>query len=60
MTNPNPPRSLTRVWIGVLAVVEVGLLIKYVKKAPDPFVEPPDPSLRGSDSDADEPMNFAY
>jgi cytochrome d ubiquinol oxidase subunit I len=44
----------------VLAVVEVGLLIKYVKKAPDPFVEPPDPSLRGSDSDADEPMNFAY
>jgi cytochrome d ubiquinol oxidase subunit I len=41
-------------------VVEVGLLIKYVKKAPDPFVEPPDPSLRGSDSDADEPMNFAY
>jgi len=44
----------------VLAVVEVGLLIKYVKKAPDPFVEPPNPSLRGSDSDADEPMNFAY
>ena len=35
----------------VLAVVEVGLLARYVRKGADPFVEPPDPSLRGPQDD---------
>ena len=43
----------------VLAVIEFGLLIKYIKRGADPFEEPPDPSLReGSDDDA--PLTFAY
>ncbi|MFT4081901.1 MAG: cytochrome ubiquinol oxidase subunit I [Nocardioides sp.] len=47
----------------VLAVIEVGLLVRVVRQGPEPFVEPPDPSLRGgsgSEADADEPLNFAY
>jgi cytochrome d ubiquinol oxidase subunit I len=44
----------------VLAVIEVGLLVKYVKKGADPFAEPPDPTLHGSDEDQDRPMAFAY
>ncbi|MFT4288480.1 cytochrome ubiquinol oxidase subunit I [Nocardioides sp.] len=52
--------ALTLVY-GVLAVVEVGLLLRFVKKGADPFVEPPDPSLRGaSTEDDDRPLNFAY
>ncbi len=43
---------------GVLAVVEVGLLAKYVKRGADPFEEPPDVPLGGSDDDA--PLSFAY
>jgi cytochrome bd ubiquinol oxidase subunit I len=44
----------------VLAVIEVGLLVKYVKLGADPFEEPPDPTLRGSDEDEDRPLAFAY
>ena len=41
----------------VLGVVEVGLLLKYIRAGADPFVEPPDPRL-GEQSD--EPLAFAY
>ncbi|MDN5893728.1 MAG: cytochrome ubiquinol oxidase subunit I [Nocardioides sp.] len=44
----------------VLAVIEFGLLVKYVKAGAEPFVEPPDPSLRGSSQDDDAPLTFAY
>ena len=44
----------------VLAVIEVGLLVKYVRKGADPFEEPPDPTLGGSDEDEDRPLAFAY
>jgi len=42
----------------VLAVVEVKLLAKYIKRGADPFEEPPNVPLGGSDEDA--PMAFAY
>ncbi len=44
----------------VLAVVEFGLLVKYVKRGADPFEEPPSPTLRGDDADEDRPLTFAY
>ncbi|MFZ2502603.1 MAG: cytochrome ubiquinol oxidase subunit I [Nocardioides sp.] len=43
----------------VLAVVEVGLLIKYIKRGAEPFEEPPSVPVGGS-SDDDAPMAFAY
>ena len=43
----------------VLAVIELGLLVKYIRKGADPFVEPPDPSLKGPQDD-DQPLTFAY
>lgn len=74
MTTANavsPGVSAVEAWISllglslvylVLAVVEVGLLVKYVKKGPDPFVEPPSPTWRQEhDPDAaDRPLDFAY
>ena len=42
----------------VLAVIELKLLAKTVKKGPEPFVEPPDPGR--DDHDADAPLTFAY
>ncbi len=48
--------ALTLIYL-VLAVVEVGLILKYVRAGADPFVEPPDPSLR---EQSDEPLTFAY
>ena len=42
----------------VLAVVEVGLLVKYVKQGADPFEEPPNVPVGGSEDDA--PLTFAY
>ncbi|HSE70025.1 MAG TPA: cytochrome ubiquinol oxidase subunit I [Nocardioidaceae bacterium] len=48
--------ALTLIY-AVLAVVEVGLMLKYVRAGADPFTEPPDPRL-GEQSD--EPMAFAY
>src|SRR5690606_13147433 len=43
---------------GVLAVIEIGLLAKFTKKGPEPFVEPPDPG--SPDHDTDAPLAFAY
>jgi cytochrome d ubiquinol oxidase subunit I len=48
--------TLTLIYL-VLAVVEVGLLLKYIRRGADPFTEPPDPTL-GEHSD--EPLTFAY
>jgi len=42
-----------------LAVVEIGLMVKYVRRGADPFEEPPRPSLRGPAYD-DAPLTFAY
>jgi cytochrome d ubiquinol oxidase subunit I len=41
----------------VLAVIEIGLMVKYIRAGAEPFVEPPDPKL-GQPSD--EPLAFAY
>jgi cytochrome bd ubiquinol oxidase subunit I len=41
----------------VLAVIEVGLMLTYIKRGAEEFVEPPDPTL-GEPSD--EPLAFAY
>ena len=72
MTTANgdsPGVSPTEAWIslvtltllyGGLAIVEVGLILRTVKKGIDPFEEPPDPTLRGSDDDQDRPLAFAY
>jgi cytochrome d ubiquinol oxidase subunit I len=43
----------------VLAVIEVKLLVTYVKKGADPFEEPPRVKIGGSD-DEDAPLTFAY
>jgi cytochrome bd ubiquinol oxidase subunit I len=48
---------LTLLYAG-LAVVEVGLLVKYVKAGAEPFVEPPDVPLGGAEED--KPLTFAY
>jgi cytochrome d ubiquinol oxidase subunit I len=62
----SPGVSTTEAWISlvsltaiyaVLAVVEVGLLLAYIRKGADPFEEPPDPTLG---EDRDEPLTFAY
>ena len=42
-----------------LAVVEIGLMVKYIRRGADPFEEPPRPSLRGP-ADDDAPLTFAY
>jgi cytochrome bd ubiquinol oxidase subunit I len=44
---------------GVLAVVEVGLLVLAIRSGAEPFVEPPAPTRTGG-SDEDAPMAFAY
>jgi cytochrome d ubiquinol oxidase subunit I len=49
--------SLTAVY-AVLAIVEVGLIIKYVRAGADEFEEPPDVRL-GEDT-SDKPLAFAY
>ncbi|WP_137121294.1 cytochrome ubiquinol oxidase subunit I [Segeticoccus rhizosphaerae] len=41
---------------GVLAVIEVGLTLKYVRRGADPYEEPVDPAHR----DDDAPLLFAY
>lgn len=43
---------------GVLMVIEIGLLAKFVRRGPEPFVEPPDPGH--PDHDRDAPLAFAY
>ena len=62
--------SPTEAWIslvtltllyGGLAVVEVGLILRTVKKGADPFEEPPNPTLGGGGTDdEDRPLAFAY
>jgi cytochrome d ubiquinol oxidase subunit I len=42
---------------GVLAVIEIGLLLHYIKRGADPFEEPPNPRL-GEPSD--QPLAYAY
>ncbi|WAX58273.1 cytochrome ubiquinol oxidase subunit I [Jatrophihabitans cynanchi] len=50
----------------VLAVVEFGLLAKYIRAGADPYAEPADLSLRdlaasgSAGEDADRPLTFAY
>jgi hypothetical protein len=39
MTNPNAPRSLTRVWLGVLAVVVLALILYVVTRPASAPVE---------------------
>jgi cytochrome bd ubiquinol oxidase subunit I len=65
----SPGVSPTEAWIsiitltglyGVLAVIEVGLLLRLIRTGPADFEEPPDPTLRGSDDDEDRPLAFAY
>ncbi|GAA1166028.1 cytochrome ubiquinol oxidase subunit I [Nocardioides aquiterrae] len=65
----SPGVSVAEAWISiitltllyaVLAVIELGLIVRFVKRGADPFVEPPDPTLRGSDDDQDRPLAFAY
>ena len=41
---------------GVLAVIEVKLFLRYVRKGAEPFVQPQDPAER----DEDAPLVFAY
>jgi len=43
----------------VLAVIEVKLLVTYVNKGADPYLEPPRVKVGGSD-DEDAPLTFAY
>ena len=42
----------------VLAVIEVKLLVTYVRKGAEPFEEPPSVTVGGSDED--KPLTFAY
>jgi cytochrome d ubiquinol oxidase subunit I len=43
---------------GVLAVIEVGLIVRTVRRGPPPYVEPPDPDTHEPSDDA--PLAFAY
>lgn len=61
----SPGVSTTEAWISllsltglyaVLAVVEGGLLVRYIRKGAAPFEEPPDPR----DTEHDAPLTFAY
>lgn len=52
--------TLLTLLYAVLAVIEVGLLAKYIKRGADPFEEPPTVPIGGSDEDHDAPMTFAY
>ncbi len=65
----SPGVSVTEAWISVitltllyggLAVIEIGLILRFARKGADPFEEPPNPTLRGSDDDQDRPLAFAY
>jgi cytochrome d ubiquinol oxidase subunit I len=51
--------SLTAVY-AVLAVIELGLIIKYVRAGAEEFSEPPDVRIGGDPTDTDRPMAFAY
>ncbi len=51
--------SLTLLY-AALMVVEVGLIVKYVRAGAEPFAEPPDPGSDDQEHDDDRPMAFAY
>ena len=62
----SPGVSVAEAWTSILAltliyavlmVVEVGLMLHFIRKGADPFEEPPSPTL-GEHSD--EPLTFAY
>ncbi|HEX5771969.1 MAG TPA: cytochrome ubiquinol oxidase subunit I [Nocardioidaceae bacterium] len=62
----SPGVSVGEAWTSIIAltlvyaalmVVEVGLMLKYVRRGAEPFEEPPSPSLR---EQSDEPLTFAY
>ena len=42
---------------GVLAVIEIGLILHYIKRGADPFEEPPNPRLG---EPGDQPLAYAY
>ena len=42
---------------GVLAVVELKLMLTFIARGADPYVEP---QLRDDDNDPDRPLAFAY
>ncbi len=48
--------TLTLVY-AVLMVIEIGLMLTYVRRGADPFEEPPTPTLS---EQSDEPLTFAY
>ncbi|WP_193605557.1 cytochrome ubiquinol oxidase subunit I [Nocardioides dongkuii] len=63
----SPGVSTTEAWISllsltlvyaVLAVIEIGLTLKYVRAGAPAFQEPPDPGNTPADDDA--PLTFAY
>ena len=65
----SPGVSATEAWISVisltllylvLAVVELRLLVHFIKKGAEAYVEPPDPAWRDRDDDPDRPLTFAY
>ncbi|KQW48887.1 cytochrome BD ubiquinol oxidase subunit I [Nocardioides sp. Root1257] len=65
----SPGVSPTEAWIslvtltllyGGLAVIEVGLILRTIKKGAAPFEEPPNPTLGGGTDDEDRPLAFAY
>jgi cytochrome d ubiquinol oxidase subunit I len=68
----SPGVSTTEAWISilglcliylVLAIVTLKLLVMFIKKGADPYVEPPEPKWRhrGDDhDDTDHPLDFAY
>ena len=62
----SPGVSVGEAWTSIIAltliyallmVVEVGLMLKYIRRGADPFEEPPSPSLR---EQSDDPLTFAY
>jgi cytochrome d ubiquinol oxidase subunit I len=64
----SPGVSVAEAWIslisltvlyGVLAVVEVKLLLRTIRAGAEEYAEPPDPTLRGREDD-DAPLAFAY
>ncbi|MCA1983012.1 cytochrome ubiquinol oxidase subunit I [Nocardioides nematodiphilus] len=65
----SPNVSTTEAWISitalallyaVLAVIEVGLLLRFIRKGADAYVEPPDLTWKDIKSDDDQPLTFAY
>jgi cytochrome d ubiquinol oxidase subunit I len=45
---------------GVLAVIEVGLILRTVRSGPDPYVEPAQPGDHPDDDESARPLAFAY